>query len=65
MQLFQGFGVGRIMKGILLRFSVEKWQSNTWKIGFAFRPVCLVEAISFFFCFNETVKLRSDVPGKF
>lgn len=42
MQLFQGFGVGRIMKGMLLRFTVEKRQNNTGKIGFAFRPVCLV-----------------------
>lgn len=41
-QLFQGFGVGRIIKGILLRFSVEKWQNYTWKIDFAFMPVCLV-----------------------
>lgn len=41
-QLFQGFGVGRIMKGILLRFSVEKWQNYTWRIDFAFIPVSLV-----------------------
>lgn len=54
-----------MMKGMLLRFSVEKWQNNTWRIGFAFRPASLVEAISFFFCFNKTAKVRSGVPGKF